>query len=126
MDKICDLMQPFDSKWIVDEMDDESVKNIPYSMIPWKQLLGTTEENTSVTNRLFAVLYTSGSTGRPKGARILHSGVINRLEWQWNEFPYHDEDVCVFKVTLLGFFVRDYTTSNENVKRPLLELLKDY
>ena len=98
MDKICDLMQPFDSKWIVDEMDDESVKNIPYSMIPWKQLFNNGPGENTSSGRLLAVLYTSGSTGRPKGARILHTGAVNRLEWQWNEFPYRDEDICVFKV----------------------------
>ena len=87
-------------EWIPTE-GDESVKNIPYSMIPWKQLLATPDASTNATNRLLAVLYTSGSTGRPKGARILHSSAINRLEWQWKEFPYRDDDVCVFKVTLL-------------------------
>ncbi len=93
-------MEPFDSIWIEMEMD-ESVKNIPYSMIPWKlHLFGSGDENI-VKNRLLAVLYTSGSTGRPKGARILHTGAINRLEWQWKDFPYRDEDICVFKVILI-------------------------
>ena len=56
-------------------------------------------KNNDLSNgRLFAVLYTSGSTGIPKGARIMHKGVINRLKWQWNEFPYQNGDVCAFKV----------------------------
>ena len=91
-------MQPFDSKWI---LEDESVKNIPCSMLQWKQQPPTvddSEENNITRDRLLAVLYTSGSTGKPKGARILHSGAINRLEWQWNEFPYQNEDICLFKV----------------------------
>ena len=96
-------MQPFDSKWI---WEDESVKNIPCSMLQWKQLFESDESN--VKDRLLAVLYTSGSTGRPKGARILHSGAINRLEWQWNEFPYQNGDICLFKVTLFLYFVRNY------------------
>ena len=100
-------MQPFDSKWIV---EDESVKNIPYSMLQWKQLFGPDEN--SVKNRLLAVLYTSGSTGRPKGARILHSGAINRLVWQWNEFPYRNDDICLFKVTPFPCFVRYYIIYN--------------
>lgn len=51
---------------------------------------------------LYAVLYTSGSTGRPKGARITHRAILNRLEWQWETFPYKADDICCFKVKLLA------------------------
>uniref|UniRef100_A0A1B6MA14 Carrier domain-containing protein n=1 Tax=Graphocephala atropunctata TaxID=36148 RepID=A0A1B6MA14_9HEMI len=50
---------------------------------------------------LAVVLYTSGSTGVPKGVRLPHAVVLNRLQWQWHEFPFSPtEQVCVFKTTL--------------------------
>ena len=49
---------------------------------------------------LYAVLYTSGSTGKPKGVRHLHRAALNRILWQWETFPYTEEEVCVFKTTL--------------------------
>ena len=74
---------------MVDEMD----KNIPCNRLHF---------NGSLNNdRLFAILYTSGSTGIPKGARILHTSAINRLKWQWEEFPYKEGDVCAFKVNYI-------------------------
>ena len=74
--------------------EDHSATNNPSSrLLPFK------ETHSKLPNeRLLAILYTSGSTGIPKGARILHSGAINRLRWQWNEFPYKEGDVCAFKV----------------------------
>ncbi|WP_306744603.1 non-ribosomal peptide synthetase [Saccharothrix yanglingensis] len=48
------------------------------------------------------VLYTSGSTGRPKGVRGVHSAMVNRLAWMWDERPFESDDVCVHK-TALGF-----------------------
>ena len=85
-------------------MGDEIDKNIPCSSLHWKQQYACNQA-TYPTDRLFAVLYTSGSTGIPKGARILHSGAINRLKWQWHEFPYKKGDVCAFKVILVQFIV---------------------
>lgn len=50
---------------------------------------------------LALVLYTSGSTGVPKGVRLPHAVVLNRLRWQWRQFPFGaDEVLCVFKTAL--------------------------
>lgn len=50
---------------------------------------------------LAIVMYTSGSTGVPKGVRITHKVILNRLQWQWNTFPYtKQETVGVFKTAL--------------------------
>ncbi|XP_025206776.1 uncharacterized protein LOC112602747 [Melanaphis sacchari] len=47
------------------------------------------------------IIYTSGSTGTPKGVRLPHCVIFNRLNWQWNRFPYSDtEHTCVFKTSL--------------------------
>ncbi|KYM95748.1 PREDICTED: mycosubtilin synthase subunit C-like [Cyphomyrmex costatus] len=53
------------------------------------------------SNELAIVLYTSGSSGVPKGVLISHATVLNRLQWQWSEFPYTDDEKrCVFKTSL--------------------------
>uniref|UniRef100_A0A336KE11 CSON009061 protein n=1 Tax=Culicoides sonorensis TaxID=179676 RepID=A0A336KE11_CULSO len=50
---------------------------------------------------LAIILYTSGSTGVPKGVRIPHHVILNRLQWQWQKFPYSKtEKNCVFKTAL--------------------------
>lgn len=47
------------------------------------------------------ILYTSGSTGLPKGVRLSHACIQNRLEWQWEKFPYSEtEEKCVFKTAI--------------------------
>lgn len=54
-----------------------------------------------ISNQLAIVLYTSGSTGVPKGVLIPHATLLNRLQWQWRELPYtDDEERCVFKTSL--------------------------
>ena len=32
------------------------------------------------------VIYTSGTTGKPKGVMVNHLGVVNRIEWNKNEY----------------------------------------
>lgn len=50
--------------------------------------------------RLMAVLYTSGSTGLPKGVQITHQMAMNRICWQWNQFPFQSGDVGCLKTSL--------------------------
>lgn len=46
---------------------------------------------------LIYVIYTSGSTGKPKGCMLEQKGVINRIEWMWEEFKFSQEDVVLQK-----------------------------
>lgn len=56
---------------------------------------------TSTNSDLAIVMYTSGSTGVPKGVRLPHKVLLNRLQWQWNTFPYAEQEtVGVFKTAL--------------------------
>ncbi|EFN66543.1 Tyrocidine synthetase 3 [Camponotus floridanus] len=78
------------------------------SIVTYEQLLkeaGEEQEDTLKTkkysNQLAIVLYTSGSTGDPKGVLIPHATLLNRLQWQWRELPYvNNEERCVFKTAL--------------------------
>ncbi|KAL6430303.1 hypothetical protein ACFW04_007784 [Cataglyphis niger] len=78
------------------------------SIMTYKQLLREAEQEEEYTlktkkwsNQLAIVLYTSGSTGVPKGVLIPHATLLNRLQWQWRELPYVDnEERCVFKTAL--------------------------
>lgn len=63
--------------------------------------LATDETLGAGSCELAIVLYTSGSTGVPKGVRMPHSIIQNRLQWQFDAFPYADsERTCVFKTAL--------------------------
>ena len=46
------------------------------------------------------IIYTSGSTGKPKGVQGTTKGLLNRLSWMWNEYPYDSKDVCCQKASL--------------------------
>jgi putative pyridoxal-dependent aspartate 1-decarboxylase len=48
------------------------------------------------------IIYSSGSTGTPKGVAGSERGLINRLNWGWQQYPYAEGEVCCFK-TNLGF-----------------------
>jgi non-ribosomal peptide synthetase component F len=48
------------------------------------------------------IIYTSGSTGRPKGVKGSHRAAINRFEWMWRTYPFHQSETCCQK-TALGF-----------------------
>ncbi|XP_011630799.1 uncharacterized protein LOC105422919 [Pogonomyrmex barbatus] len=78
------------------------------SVLTYEQLLKEAKEEQKDalkvkerSNQLAIVLYTSGSTGIPKGVLIPHATLLNRLQWQWRELPYaDDEERCVFKTSL--------------------------
>ncbi|XP_077302857.1 nonribosomal peptide synthetase ebony [Arctopsyche grandis] len=75
---------------LMDESDNQSESNVP-----------EIESLTQTTENLAIVLYTSGSTGIPKGVRLPHDIILNRLQWQFNEFPYSKtEKICIFKTAL--------------------------
>lgn len=48
------------------------------------------------------VMFTSGTTGRPKGVEGRHRGVLYRLEWMWEAYPFTEREVGCLK-TSLGF-----------------------
>lgn len=59
-------------------------------------------ENLATPDSPAYIIYTSGSTGRPKGVVAPHKGMVNRLSWNWNRFPFSPGEVCCQK-TSLGF-----------------------
>ncbi|MBZ5607237.1 MAG: amino acid adenylation domain-containing protein [Acidobacteriia bacterium] len=46
------------------------------------------------------VAYTSGSTGKPKGVLCPQLGLLNRLEWMSNQFPYQPGEIACQIVAL--------------------------
>ncbi len=53
-----------------------------------------------VENRDLYLSYTSGSTGRPKGVLGTEKGLLNRLSWQWRNYPVQENEVFCQKTTL--------------------------
>jgi amino acid adenylation domain-containing protein len=53
-------------------------------------------ENPRIAVRLDSpayAVYTSGSTGKPKGALCPQAGLLNRLTWMWEQFPYQPDEI---------------------------------
>ena len=48
------------------------------------------------------VIYTSGSSGTPKGVRIGNDGIVNRLYWMWDTYPFEPGERNAIK-TSIGF-----------------------
>jgi len=46
------------------------------------------------------VIYTSGSTGKPKGVLGIHKGIVNRLNWMWQTYPFEAEEVCCHRTSI--------------------------
>ncbi len=51
-------------------------------------------------SELAYVIYTSGSTGNPKGVLGTHSGMLNRLHWMWERFPFEATEIGCFKTSI--------------------------
>lgn len=45
------------------------------------------------------LFYTSGSSGKPKGVVGTHRGLINRLHWMWQRYPFVDDEVACIKTS---------------------------
>lgn len=45
------------------------------------------------------LIYTSGTTGTPKGVIGLHRGVLYRLAWMWQAYPFGAGEVCCHKTS---------------------------
>ncbi len=46
------------------------------------------------------VIYTSGSTGEPKGVIGTHQGMVNRLNWMWQTYPFKSDEVCCHRSSI--------------------------
>src|ERR1051325_3977630 len=51
-------------------------------------------------NQLVYVIYTSGSTGQPKGVLGTELGMLNRLHWMWERFPFRTGEIGCVKTSL--------------------------
>jgi len=49
---------------------------------------------TAPPQSLTYVIYTSGSTGKPKGVLCPQAGLMNRLIWMWDRYPYQPREKC--------------------------------
>ena len=63
-------------------------------------------------------IYTSGSTGKPKGVIGLHRGIINRLYWMWERYPFESKEVFCQKTSL------NFVDSVAEIFGPLLKGLR--
>lgn len=68
--------------------------------LPLKEPLEPLPGPANLAERTAVVLYTSGSSGEPKGVRLSHRVLLNRLNWQWEQYPYNINEICVFKTSM--------------------------
>ena len=93
------IMQNSESKFLFDEyLLKKSLKEI---LLQPDELLNA-EKTADHVDQIECIIYTSGSTGNPKGVKINNAGIMNRLHWMWNKYPFQKNEVCCIK-TSIGF-----------------------
>lgn len=68
-------------------LEESMAEDLPESLPP-------TLHYEDVSSPPLYILYTSGSTGKPKGVIGTHRGLINRLVWQIDTFPWGEDEVA--------------------------------
>ncbi len=53
------------------------------------------------TNKIAYLIFTSGSSGRPKLVRGTHAGLINRIVWSYEIYPFLEEEVCCHQASVM-------------------------
>ncbi|MCX6318743.1 MAG: amino acid adenylation domain-containing protein, partial [Bacteroidetes bacterium] len=48
---------------------------------------------------LLYIMFTSGSTGKPKGVMVENRGVINMIDWMWQQFNFTQSDLILQKTS---------------------------
>lgn len=79
-----------------------NVKVICISELTGKDEYETNLETVLNQDNRFYIMYTSGSSGKPKGVEGTYRGIINRLYWMWDTYPYSENDICCHR-TSIGF-----------------------
>lgn len=79
----------------VDKDIDSVAQEISYSDL---EVLAKKESGENLTtlsseDSILNIIFTSASTGKPKGVMTSVKAVINRLEWEWKQFPFVATDV---------------------------------
>ncbi|WP_133054574.1 non-ribosomal peptide synthetase, partial [Niastella populi] len=72
--------------------DDETIYNSEYKRSLKREQV----------NQLACVIYTSGSSGQPKGVEIMNAGILNRMQWMWDRYPFEEHEKSAVK-TSIGF-----------------------
>lgn len=55
---------------------------------------------TAMPDQIAALIYTSGSTGRPNGVEFTMEAMLNRLHWQWKEYPFQQQEKCIARTAV--------------------------
>ena len=88
----------------------EKLLNIDLSEDFYQNEEGSNLMKISGPKDLAYVIFTSGTTGQPKGAELLHTGIVNRIEWMQSMYTLGEDDVVlqktpyVFDVSVWEFF----------------------
>jgi amino acid adenylation domain-containing protein len=108
LDRIQYILEDSDTKFLLTDGSFKAIISENYSgeiiclATVGEELKQESKQNidTNINPRDLAyIIYTSGSTGRPKGAMLSHTGVVNRINWQWNQFGLATNDVILQKTT---------------------------